>query len=250
MVPTAERDFDVAHAVLDQPPSQQAALAEACVTVRFLRVVRFLADVERLQVFTAQQVDRVLVEIVVTIDLPVLASQFTEVAVERMRQVHPFVERGIVEIRRRLRVLQTERRIADGHRSELGTEISRPNAAANLHGDWQFLVNPAEHLVNPRAQSRMPRGCNRLVAGAHQVASRLVRGGARVHRADDRQLVGDLGEFRQLVAELHAGDFRLNRLRLALHLALGLRVERVELRHRSLHVEVNQVLGLAAVAAR
>ena len=91
----------------------------------------------------------------------------------------------------------------------------------------------------------MPRGGDRLVARAHQVASWLVSGGARVHRANDRQLVCDLGQFRQFIAELHARDFRLDGLRVTLYFALWLRIEGVELRHRSLHVEINQMLGFA-----
>ena len=64
-VPTAEGEFDKAHAVLDQTTGQEAAFAETRVAVDIAHQFRLFAQVEGCEVFAVHQSDRLLVDVAV-----------------------------------------------------------------------------------------------------------------------------------------------------------------------------------------
>ena len=73
--------------------------------------------------------------------------------------------------------------------------------AAGAHGDeaGQVLVLAAQAVGHPRTHAR-PRQPG--LAAVHQQQRRLVVGHVGVHRADDAQVVGALGDVREDVADL------------------------------------------------
>ena len=120
---------------------------------------------------------------------------------------------------------------------------------AGFHADGhvvrQRLVAAARQPRGPRAQAGMADRGDLLVAGPHQVAALLMVARLGVERSHDRQLIGLLGQLRQLLAESHAADVGVDALGLALHLAARLEIERIQVRHRAGHEQVDHVLGRA-----
>ena len=76
-----------------------------------------------------------------------------------------------------------------------------------------------------------------LVAGQHPLRAHAVAGVGVVRRADDGELVHDLGLLRQVLADLDAGHVGGDRLELAAELGRGVRLEIV-------HVDVAGPAGL------
>ena len=133
----------------------------------------------------------------------------------------------------------------------------------------QVAVLAAEPVAEPRAQARP---ADHLVAGVHEDLRRRVIELRRPHRADDRDVVGDLREMRQQLRDLRARlavplelERRAEQLRRALDerealaldelvgdvLAVVLRqlrlgIEEIELRRRAGHEEVDDALRPAA----
>ena len=74
-----------------------------------------------------------------------------------------------------------------------------------------------------------------LVARMHVIDAVGMIGRLRLHAADDRELVGDLGHERQILADLHAGDVRLNWAKRAPGRPTRLEVECVDLASAAIH---------------
>ncbi len=86
----------------------------------------------------------------------------------------------------------------------------------------------------------------RLVARAHPVARPAVVRGALLQRPHHRDVLHPLRQLRQVLGEDDPRHRRSGHVRLAAHLRARLRVEGVEVRHAPRHVEIDQVLRLAA----
>ncbi len=236
-VPGPEFHLDAPHARLDQPPGEQASLAERRLAIAVTGPLRFLRDVEGLQIDAAEQSRGVLVHLVVGGDLWT-GMELLEVPIDPVGEREPSLELLLGEVGGAGRVLQAQFRVGHRHRPERGVEEAGPRmlvTVADEHVAGQVATPFPLHVQRPRTHRGVHDAVDLRVARPHEICALLVGPGLGGHRPDHGQPFGHPGEFRQMLAEQHAGRLRLDRLRLPLLLAAGLRVERVEMAHRPAH---------------
>ena len=245
-VPAAKLHLDAPHPRFDQPPREQAAEPDLRVAVAVADLGLLLGDVKGLQVDRAHQPDGVFVELVVGVELPAGIPLF-KVAVDAIGQRQPAVEVLLREIPRPLRVFEALQRIGHRHGRERGIEEAGAwmvVAVADEHVAGKILADLAHGVHRPRPERRMPDAVDHRIARPHQVLSLLVGAGLRGERADHGQAIGQPGEFLEALPEDDARRLRGNRLRLPLLVAARLGVEGVEVAHRALHHQIDDVLSV------
>ena len=117
-------------------------------------------------------------------------------------------------------------------------------AVADEHVAGKILADLAHGVDRPRPERRMADAVDHRVARPHQVLPLLVGACLRGERPDHGQAIGQAGEFLEALPEDDARRLRGNRLRLPLLVAARLGVEGVEVAHRTLHHQIDDVFGL------
>jgi hypothetical protein len=114
-VPAAAGDLNAAHAFLDQPTREQAALAEIVHAILLTQVLRLIGDAEGLQVVAAHDLDRVLVKLGVALHAGGLEAG-AEAAVELVEQSEALAHDIAGDLRRG--ILQPRIGVQDRQRRE------------------------------------------------------------------------------------------------------------------------------------
>ena len=250
-VPAAEGDLDEGHVALDQAAGQEAALAELVAAVAVAQRRGLLFEIERLRRLRTHQTHGPVVGGLVAVRAQAGAAGH-EVALQRLQQADAGFVLFAADARRQVEVLHGQRRlgrvgdgqavVADDERGVLRAEeagAERLWAEEALRSDAdevrQVVLVAAQLLGDERAQRRVLDRPLRQVAGAHQEGGPAVVAFLGGHRADDRHAIAELGDLRQVLADLHAGDVGGDFLELAAVGVAGLEVKGVHLRGAAAH---------------
>ena len=242
-VPAPHLHLHAADATLDEPPREQAALAETRTAISFAGLVVLAGDVEGGEVAAAHQANGIGIHPVVGLDLPA-GIPLLEVVVDPVGERQPSLEVCLRQVARAGDVLQATRGIGERHRRDGGVEKAAAwvlVAIAHEHVARQVAAPLAERVHGPRAERRMTDAVELRVTRPHEVGALLVGPGLGGERADDGEPVGEPGQPRQVLAEPDARKLRGDRTGLPLLLAAGFRIEGVDVAHRSTHHQRDHV---------
>ena len=243
------------HAGLDESPGEQARLAEARAAVAIDRRGLLLREIERgrgrRRCEHFERAQPVLVELArlrelrgSTLGLTERGEQLLPVGQALRREVFRQLQRR--NLRSLGRVVLEPERVARGAERPAALADDRLLPLVQLPADDEERVNRlatrlgGDGLSDDRTERRSRRAGQRLAVetgAAGAAAGQADRAGDAVvvrlrgERADDRELVGQLREFREEFAESDAGDLRRDRAErpAVFERSVRLRIERVEL---------------------
>jgi hypothetical protein len=251
-----QRDLDERNPALDQPAREQAPLPEEVAAVLVAEGVLLFGQVERLDRRRAHQGVGPAVRGAVAVARGAVAVG-QEVGVECIAEVGaghaPSVRHAVGQVEvlhlqqpgdvlSAGRVRFVDRALGDDERRVARAEEAgavRLGAEEPERGDAdearQLGVRAVEFLADERPDGRVADRPAGDAAGAHQVAAAAVVGLLGGHPAKDRELVGAVGELRQVLADLQIGHLGLDGLDRAAVGVVGLRVPGVDLAGAAVH---------------
>ena len=215
MVPVAMEELDEAHAALGQPARQQAVAANVPGLLRVGAV-----QLERAAPAPSKDPSAPAPSVCIRNAISYCAMRVaisgspnsSSVAVVQLRRAHPGTRAA--SPRRTLRVREVQHRIAD--RAELHALVAlgrKPLPHSRSYSGCRRRPRPAKSSprtpADPRVSQPSPYDTHEPMlgrpaepdAGLHQRHRRIVIDRLRVHRFDEREIVGDLRRVRQQLAD-------------------------------------------------
>ena len=248
-VPPVEHDLDELHAALDEPACHETPATEVRIAVSTSRRLGLAGHVEGVELWRVHQTNGLRVDLATPVDLGV-AGRLLESIFHRPERREPPLEarpvdpRGQRHVRGRgPRLLQDERSVRNAEKP--GAE-ARP---ADADERRKRRLRVAEAGAGPRAEGRMQDGGVRGVAGVDVVLRAAVVALLARHAANERDLVGALGESRQVFAQGHAGRTGLDRLERPARRATRFGVERVDVARAAVEPQEDAGRGLRGGSA-
>ena len=250
------RDFDEAHAALDETSGEQAALAELA-AVGGAHGGRLLLEVEVAHEGRARQAEGFLLRGRVFLDGRAAGGRLTE----GFEQGQPCVlavgrdlGRGRETVRAGLGVDEVDIAVLDAEEAGAAAHVR----VTDEHVGRDGRVGGAAAVRDDRADGRVDGVAADHAAGVHEVrGERMLVDDLMVDRADRGHVLHQLRRAGEVLAEAYAGDGGLDGrveragfLLRGLVVAEDLRVERVGLAHATAEPDEDAVLGLALGAGR
>ena len=250
------RDFDEAHAALDEPSGEQAALPEFA-AVGGAHGGRLLLEVEVAHEGRARQAEGFLLRGRVFLDGRAAGGRLTE----GFEQGQPCVlavgrdlGRGRETVRAGLGVDEVDIAVLDAEEAGAAAHVR----VTDEHVGRDGRVGGAAAVRDDGADGRVDGVAADHAAGVHEVrGERMLVDDLMVDRADRGHVLHQLRRAGEVLAEAYAGDGGLDGrveragfLLRGLVVAEDLRVERVGLAHATAEPDEDAVLGLALGAGR
>ena len=245
-VPASHADLDERNSRLDQPAGHQQALAEAAGAVGVASFLRLLGDLESLHLLARHQVDRLLVDLLVTLG-HFATLGVDEVGLDDVEHPQPLAqsillvaEAGVTDL---AIAADDKRRVTGSHE----TGAARRSIHRHEGRDLQSRPLRAQLVADHAAKRRVHHGGIGDERGVHVVATPTVIRLASAHRADHAQLVHLHRRLGHMLADLQVA-LGLDRLELAAVLRTGLQVPDVDRGRTSAHPHQDAgLLGLLDV---
>ena len=247
VIPAAVGDADHAHAGLDETAGEQEALPGGVAAVFVAQFVGLGFQIEGLaRLRAADEVVGTLIKAVHGANR-VRFLRGAEMIVHGLQQVAAAVEALVIDVLRRGEIAHGEVSIRRIAAEREGTEGAAHVAAALLRRDdagdddvGRQVVPAALLMADDGAEAgKLDRRAG-SVAGEHVVSAALVRRLAMRDGADHRDLVEDLGDVREALADILAGDaFDRCKRATIFRRGEGFRVPGLMLRHAAGQVDVN-----------
>ena len=260
-VPALVVDRDVRNAALHQAARRQAGLAERVAAIAVAHFVFFLRQVEHLARIAQDQLIRLLLGLIQSLDKAVvlhglpqgveLVEQLAAVALALVGDAlghHAFHrEAGLCRVAAR-----GERPIALAQKTVLGKaplRLREHDIRRNQAARCGLAFKQRDH----RAGARVHQPLARFPAGLHRVGRRFMGEDAVRHAADEGILVGLLRQQREQLVDQHAirpgGDGLIERTAVVVA-GRRLGIERVQVRGAAPHPDLNYGLGFGRRPAR
>ena len=206
-IPAAEGDLDEADAGLNEAASQEAPFAELVAAISRANRRRLAADVERLRPLITHQRDGPLHRRAMG-DGEAILMGAVEVVFQILEHAEAIVE--LIVLDERVEILDATARIVDDEGLMASAEEAGPVTAI---GDRDVIRQRTFLPADLHASDGADRGINEstlafAITSVEVVTSPTVRAFRGAHAADDGCVVGQLGELREVFANLDAGNGR------------------------------------------